>query len=113
MPEAEWWSALDGQMAQQERRATRRSIAVNYPPELYGYVSAAARARQMSMTAFQRRAALAIAQADLGFDWLRVMEHEPAISGFETGTLARRVAGLHFGAWHVLDLGEYGDARDE
>lgn len=108
---ADYWERVDGQLAANEPRATRRSIAVNYPPELYPFVLEAAKQRGMSMQAYQRRAALAFAASDLGFDWLREMAVEPQIGSFVNpgrGTVAR---GRGFGHWQILDLGNYGDVE--
>lgn len=112
MPE-QWWTILDDQMAVGETRGARRSIAINYPNELYTLVLEAARARNMSMTAFQRRSVLAMAQHDLGFDWLDEMRHEPPIGTFVRPQAGIKSDGLGFGPWHIVDLREHEGESDD
>jgi hypothetical protein len=103
------WARIDGQLAAKETRPTRRSVAVNYPPELYPFVLEAAKLRGLSMQAYQRRAALAFAQADLGFDWLREMDAEPQVGSFVNPGRGTDARGRGYGSWQILDLGSYGD----
>lgn len=100
----DWVSVLDGAIAAREPRATRRSIGVNYPPALYGYVMAAARQRGMSLAAYQRRAALAFACLDLGLVWSDVMADEPPFGTFAAPTKAAAHAGGGYGHWVIRDV---------
>lgn len=109
MPEA-WWRILDDQMASQEpQRAPRRSIAINYPNELYALVLEAARMRGMSMTAYQRRASLAFAEHDTGFDWLHEMRAEPPVGSFVKPGSGIKSDGLGFGYWRIVRLDDHTD----
>ena len=104
-----WWKILDDQMAMGETRGPRRSIAINYPNELYVLVLEAAKARGMSMTAYQRRASLAFAEQDLGFDWLDEMRAEPPIGSFVRPNAGVKSDGLGFGKWHIVNLRAHHD----
>lgn len=110
----DWWSVLDDQMASQEPlRTPRKSIAINYPNDLYVLVLEAAKARGVSMTAYQRRASLAFAEYDLGFDWLREMQAEPPIGSFVRPGVGVKSDGIGFGAWQIVSLRAHAEARDE
>lgn len=114
MAEADWWTILDDQMASQEpHRAARRSIAINYPTDLYAYVLEAARLRGISMTAYQRRASLAFAAHDLGFDWLEAMLSEPPVGSFDSPGKGVKSDGIGFGPWRIDALGDHADIEDE
>lgn len=106
-PTPGWWRILDDKMAAGETRGARRSIAVNYPNELYALVLEASRQRNISMTAFQRRAALAVAEHDLQFDWLDTMLAEPPVGSFVRPGSGIKSDGLGFGPWHIIDLAEH------
>lgn len=92
-----------------ENRKPRLSIAVNFDDQLYAIVKDAAEARDMSMTAFMRRAALAIATVDQGLDWQTVMQDEPAIAPFNQGGARTgvRKGGLGNGPWKIEGLSEH------
>lgn len=90
----DWWTTIDdGLTASGPPRSPRRSIAVNYPTALYTPVMVAAAFRSMSATAYQRRASLAFAHWDLGFDWGTVTANEPATP----------ITGL----WRIVELGSH------
>lgn len=103
----EWMDLMDAAMAKNEDRTARRSMAVNYPNSLYALVLEAARKRDLSMTAYQRRASLSFAQWDLRYDWWDAMEDEPPVGRF-TSTQARlNAVGRGFGPWHIVDLSDH------
>lgn len=90
-------------------RKPRLSIAVNFDDQLYKIVKDAAEARDMSLTAFLRRAALAIATVDQGLDWQTIMQDEPAIAPFVQGgaRTGQRKAGFGNGPWKIEGLTEH------
>lgn len=105
----DWRELLDGMLA---RSTTPEGIimAARYSPELAKYVRAAAELRGMSLTAFQRRSAMAIATHDLGLDWLEVMASEPRVRslGLEGKPFSMSPGpGLGFGKWAILEMGDY------
>lgn len=106
-----WQETIADQIAAQGKRAGRRSVAVNYSTTLYALVRDAARARGMSMTAYQRRAALAFALHDLGREdqWHLVMADEPAVAAFEAHSEKPiECAGFGpFGAWRIRAIGMF------
>lgn len=106
-----WQQVIDDQIAlsRVSPRAPRRSTALNYPQSLYALVLAAARERDMSMTAYQRRATLSFAQVDTGFDWLEEMKAEPGIAPFGAhgGRLQQELNGLGCGYWRIQELGQW------
>lgn len=107
MPDSpDWRSVVDDQLLSQETRLSRRSVALNYPDSLYVLVLEAARRRDLSMTAFQRRASLAVACHDLGFDWVTEMIDEPAVTPFG-GTGAVQMDGFGYGPWRITEMGVY------
>lgn len=105
----DWRAVLEDQIAAQGKRAGRRSIAVNYPTSLYAVVKDAAKARGMSMTAYQRRAALAFAVNDLGLtdDWARLMVDEPPVASYGRPVTTAGFGFGPFGAWRILGLGMF------
>jgi hypothetical protein len=109
MAERPWQEIIQAQVAQSRvrDRAPRRSTALNYPQELYGLVLAAARERDMSMTAYSRRAVLAFAHHDVGFDWAKELAEEPAVASFSDPALRRELNGLGCGYWRIVQLGEF------
>lgn len=106
MTRPDWWQIMDDQMASTERRTPRRSIAINYPNDLYALVLEAAKLRGISMTAYQRRASLAFAAHDLGFDWDLEMAAEPPVGSFVRPGAGTKCAGSGFGAWRIRALDE-------
>lgn len=106
-----WQETITDQIAAQRKRAGRRSVAVNYPTSLYALVRDAAKARGMSMTAYQRRAALSFALHDLGIEdqWHAVMLDEPAVAPFVVGSEKPiEAAGFGpFGAWRIRAIGMF------
>lgn len=107
--ERPWQEVLDAQIAasRTNSRASRRSTALNYPQSLYALVLAAARERDMSMASYQRRATLAFAQVDTGFDWYEELKAEPAIQPFSGGRLQHELNGLGCGHWRIRELGQW------
>jgi hypothetical protein len=84
MPNPDWAKTIDEQLTVKDAdRTPRRSMAVNYPTELYALVLAASKNRGMTATAYQRRASLAFACHDLGLPISVVAVHEPptAVTG--------------------------------
>lgn len=107
MPNPDWRATVNDQLLSKQTRAGRRSIAVNYPDSLYILILEAAKQRGLSMTAFQRRASLAVARYDLGFDWVSEMVDEPAVTTFVSGRGGEQMDGFGFGPWLIMDMQEY------
>jgi hypothetical protein len=84
-------------------RAERRSLAVNLTPAQNSLIQEAARQRNMSLSSFMRRAALAVAAFDCGLTIEEVFENEQLIAGFEGQGKAPRLpaAGRDFGPWRI------------
>lgn len=86
-------------------RTPRRSLAINFPPSMAGHIIAAARRRDMSITALARRALMAFVVYDLGLDWDEVMADEPRLRTFDAqGTEPERLAGGGHGPWRITKL---------
>lgn len=111
----DWRQVLNDQAAAREDREPRRSIAINMPNRLFSLVSAAAKQRGLSYTAYARRAVISFAQADLGFDWNEQMADEPGIVPIERDADVFRggkiMAGSGYGPWKIVGLEQH-DAGD-
>lgn len=88
------------------QRTQRRSMAVNFPDDLYVLVMDAARARDITMAAFLRRAAVAFAVYDQDLDWDDVMATEPGIRTFTASGSSESLAGKGRGPWRIQGLRE-------
>jgi hypothetical protein len=81
---------------------------------LFGIVQRAAEARGLSLAAYNRRCALAIACADLGLDYREVMLDEPAVRPYgELTADAVSKNGLEHGLWRVLGMGDFGGSAED
>lgn len=108
MPDANWQDLLMDAVVGGGTHRTRRSIGVNFTPDLQRIVLASARERDMSLTAFARRSALAIATFDQGLDWLEVMRNEPRLRGFgQISEDPQSSRGLGHGAWKIVALEDF------
>lgn len=85
---------------------TARSTAFRTTPAIDRILNEAASRRHMSVSAYVRRAAVAIACRDLGLNWDEVMQDEPGfgIYGERPGRAVIRPNGHGFGAWRVTGL---------
>ncbi len=94
--------------ARVDTRAPRSTIRPNFPPDWYELIQDAAIARNLSMSAFIRRASMAFAIYDLGLDWEAVMQEEPRLRGFgEIDSEPVDERGYGRGLWKIEGLGEY------
>lgn len=94
--------------SRRDNRVQRRSLAVNFTPEQYALVSEASMGRQMSTTAFIRRACLAFATYDFDLDWDETMANEQSVAGFGTNTsTASKKAGSGHGPWVIGSASEH------
>lgn len=97
-----WRDNVRHAVAARQDRAPRRSAAVNYPDTLFRIVLAAAARRDLSMAAYQRRATLARACADLGLDYDAVMVDEPPVGRFNRADgPPEELAGQGHGPWRL------------
>lgn len=81
----------------------RISLGLNYQRSAAGFVAEAARRRNLSITAYARRALLAFVCHDLGLDWDEVMADEPGIwTRQELPPEAGR--GRGYGPWRIQKL---------
>lgn len=97
---------LDKLDAQQKR--DRRSIAVNLDNDQRSAVIRAAAARGLSMSAFLRRAALAVAVHDGHGDWFELNAHERRVRPLgDKGSDPIRAAGSGFGPWRITGMEEH------
>lgn len=106
----DWRELVEAGMA---RRAGRPgvSLAVRLPPDMANFVLTAAELRGgLSLTAYLRRAALAVAAYDLDLPWQAVMANEPRVRMMDVeGKPYSAVSGpgLGFGAWIIPEMREY------
>lgn len=85
-------------------QAKRRNLNINFPPEFAGPILAAAKARDLSLTAFTRRCLMSVVTYDLGLDWFDVMADEPGLRGF-SNTIDPVVGfGEGHGPWKIMNL---------
>jgi hypothetical protein len=110
MSKRTWAEVLNDQAAAREDREPRRTVGINFPNDLYSLVAEAARIRGMSYTSYVRRAALALAEADLGFDWATLMVEEPGIVAdveSRSALAGKKMAGHGYGPWKIEALGKH------
>lgn len=89
-------------------RAPRQSIAINFPPSMQSHVVEAAGIRGLSLSAFSRRAVMAVTAYDLELDWLSLMADEPRTRRFaQIDEEPERRAGLGHGSWRIVTMEEY------
>jgi hypothetical protein len=83
-----------------------RSSAIRVNARIDRAIKDAAAARNMSVTAYIRRAAVAFAVADLDLSWDTVMIDEPGfgLAGENPGRAVIRPNGHGFGAWQIVKL---------
>lgn len=95
--------------AAHDPKRIRHTFGVNLPLEWLELVQTAAEARDISVTAFVRRAAMAITVADLSLDWETLMKFEPRIRPYTglDGADPERAEGYGHGNWRITGLGEY------
>lgn len=106
----DWKQVLNDQAAAREDREPRRSIGVNMPNRQFALVAQAAANRGLSYTAYARRALIAFAEADLGFDWNEEMADEPGIipiDGSEKFKRGKPMAGTGYGPWKIVALEQH------
>ncbi|RPH50964.1 MAG: hypothetical protein EHM91_01565 [Planctomycetota bacterium] len=74
----DWKQVIEGEISDRPRRniLSTRSVGLNVTPEQWKILDRAAERRGMSVAAFLRRAALAVAVHDLGLSWHEVMKDE-------------------------------------
>lgn len=104
-----WRDVLLDKLDAQQKPA-RRSVAINLDDEQRSAILHAAEARGLSMAAFVRRAALAIAVHDLELDWDALNANEPRVRGYDD--LAGdpiRAGGRGFGPWKITGLEHHGE----
>lgn len=97
---------LDMVAASLPKRAERRSLAVNLTPPQNSLIQEAARLRNMSLSAFMRRAALAVAAWDSGLTIEEVLVDEQLIAPYEANGNARRrrAEEMDLGPWRIERL---------
>ncbi len=102
---------LDRIEASRVNKRPSRMISVNWNETLYGIVKQAAEARGISLSAYVRRAAAAMACYDLGLDFYTVMKDERGTRGYgQRGGRADEIAessqGRGFGLWEIQELAD-------
>lgn len=100
---------LDRIEASRFNKRPSRMISVNWNETLYRIVKHAAEERGISMSAYVRRAAAAMACYDLGLDYYTVMKDERGTRGYgQRGGNADDIAvssqGRGFGLWEIKEL---------
>lgn len=83
----------------------RISLGLNYQRSAAGYVAEAARRRNLSITAYARRALLAFVSHDLGIPWEEIMRDEPGLWHRQSEPPAAR-GGKGHGPWQIRKLVE-------
>ena len=83
----------------------RISLGLNYQRSAAGLVAEAAARRNLSITAYARRALLAFVCHDLGLDWDDVMADEPGLWHRQSEAPAAR-GGKGHGAWRIMKVVE-------
>lgn len=93
-----------------KKRSGGTVVTVDFLPGAYGPVIAAAKARRMSVPAYVRRAAYAMAAHDLEIDVRELLARDPRVSR-ETNISIPDPDGTKFGSWVIIGL-EGGRADD-
>lgn len=113
-PEIDWRERVRADVAAlPARRVTDRPSSIKAQTDFliggYGLVLQAAKARRVSLPAYIRRAAYAMACCDLGIPLAEVLQRDPRMSR-ETGLSISDPQGDKFGPWEIEKLvGEEGD----
>jgi hypothetical protein len=102
----DWKQVIEGEIEDRPRRniLSTRSVGLNVTPEQWKTLDRAAERRGMSVAAFLRRAALAVAVHDLGLDWDEVMKDEisPRAHGNARYYNTREFdGGVGYGPWRI------------
>lgn len=105
-----WQEALEADIADLPiRRRDRRGIVTDHETDFlqgpYSAIIAAAKQRRMSIPAYLRRAAYALAAADLGIPVLDLIARDPRCAR-DTGLRVDDPAGVKFGSWEVRLVSE-------
>lgn len=112
MEKPDWRELVQSKLDKPQDQARTNCIRTNATLDLI--INRAARARNLSVTAYIRRAAVAVACADLGIDWDSAMADEPGFGlyGERPGRAVIRPDGRGFGPWWVTGLA-YHHPEDE
>jgi len=94
---------IDAVRAKVPTRTERRSIGLNITPQMNDLVLAAAMKRDMTLSAYARRAIMAVVCHDLGLDWDEVMLDEPNVRRFD-GKTPGDPAGTGHGDWIIAEM---------
>jgi len=105
----DWKQILDQEIEgrRTKRTHTDRSVGVNMNTEQWKIIDRAAARRQMSVAAFVRRAALALAVHDLGLDWAEVMKDEVSPRGHGNAryyNTRENAGGIGHGLWRIREM---------
>ncbi len=100
---------LDRIEASRINKRPSRMISVNWNDTLYLVVKNAARMRGISLSAYVRRAAVAMAVYDLGLDYFTVMKDERGTRGYgdrggNPEEIAASAQGRGYGSWEIKEL---------
>lgn len=102
MPEFNDWRDRVVDTVIEDRRASRRTTGIVQPASFVAIINRAARARDMTMGAFMRRSAIAVACHDLGLDWSEIMAEEPAIRNYNRSAASVTfTGGSGHGPWQI------------
>src|SRR5205823_12224572 len=74
---------IDAVRARRPARAERRSVGVNFTPEMNDLLVIAAQQRDISLSSYVRRAAMAVAALDLRLEWEDVTRTEGQLRSFD------------------------------
>ena len=97
-------AAIDGlPTAQQRRRPNVTPVSTDFLPGGLGVIVKAAKARRLSLSAYVRRAAYAMAARDLGLPLVDVLARDPRMSR-DTGFSVDDPDGTKFGPWEIEGL---------
>lgn len=97
---------LDGYDEQHSGRKGRRSVGIVLQSEELMVLREAARRRDISLAAFVRRCALAVAAHDLGVPYLALTVIEGPVTRFGIHEQGRDYAGKGFGPWIITEMRE-------
>ena len=105
----DWKQVLDQEIERRRTKRTRsdRSVGVNMDAQQWKLIDRAAARRGMSVAAFVRRSALALAINDLGLDWDEVMKDEPSPRGYGNAryfNTRENAGGMGHGLWRIKEM---------
>lgn len=89
--------------ARQNRRRGAEAVTTDFLPGGYGAIVRAAKARRLSLAAYVRRAAYAMAAHDLGLPLSDLIDRDPRMSR-DTGFAVEDPDGTKFGPWEIERL---------